>query len=65
MTDEEFTVCPMCEGPLELKSILDHPKKGRIPNLPHHVCKNCGETFLSGEAVDTIRSYGSKKKITA
>ena len=55
----------MCEGPLELKSILDHPKKGRIPNLPHHVCKNCGETFLSGEAVDYIRSYGSKKKITA
>lgn len=65
MNDEKFTVCPVCEGPLELKTVLDHPKKGIIQDLPHHVCQKCGEVFLSGKAVDRIRSYGSRNKITA
>ena len=65
MNDEKFTVCPMCEGPLEQRRVLKHPKKGIIRDLPHHVCLKCGEVFLSGEAVDYIRSYGSKEKITA
>jgi hypothetical protein len=40
MNDEEFTVCPMCEGPLEQRRVLEHPKKGIIRDLPHHVCLN-------------------------
>ncbi len=65
MNDEEFTICPMCEGPLELRRGLKHPKKGFIRDLPHHVCLKCGEVFLGGEAVDYIRSYGSIEKIPA
>jgi len=65
MNDEKFTVCPICEGPLELRYVLDHPKKGIIRDVPHHICLKCGEVYLSGEAVDYIRSYGLIEKITA
>ncbi len=65
MKDEDFTICPMCEGILKQSTVLDHPGKGLIMDLPHHVCPRCGEIFLSGEAVDAIRGYQEKQHATA
>ncbi len=65
MKDEDFSICPMCEGQLKKSTVLDHPKKGIIPDLPHHVCPRCGEIFLSGEAVDIIRGYKGGQQAAA
>ena len=65
MKDNKFTECPICEGKLEQRTLLDHPKKGVIPDEPHHVCLQCGEIFLSGEAFDIVHFYKHKEKIPA
>ncbi len=65
MKDKDFNICPMCEGKLEQRVELDHPKKGIIQDLPHHFCPRCGEIYLSGEAVDLIRGYQIRQQATA
>ena len=63
MKYNEFTECPIYEGKLEQRTLLDHPKKGVIPDVTHHVCLQCGEIFLSGEAFNIVHFYKHKQKI--
>lgn len=65
MKDNEFTECPICEGNLEHRIVLEHPEKGIIYGVSHHVCLQCGEIFLSGESFDIVHSYKRKEKISA
>jgi len=65
MKNGKFTECPICGGQLRERNILEHPRKGAIPDLPHHICIRCGEVFLSGTAFDIVHSYGRKEKISA
>jgi len=62
MKKNKFTECPMCGGQLEERTILNHPEKCIITDVPHHVCLNCGEVFLDGEIFDIIHLYGQKEK---
>ena len=61
----EFTECPICNGRLKKQSNLDHPIKGKIFNIPHHICLRCGEIFLDGEFFDIVHFYGHKQKAAA
>jgi len=65
MKEKEFTECPMCGGQLRQHTVLEHPRKGVIPDVPHHMCFRCGEIFLSGAAFDIVHSYGRREKIPA
>jgi len=46
MKKNEFTQCPICGGKLEQHTVLQHPIKGIIHNIPHDICTQCGEIFL-------------------
>ena len=65
MKDKEFTECPICDGKLEQHTILQHPIKGIIYNIPHDVCTHCGEFFLGDESFDIVHSHGRKEKAVA
>ncbi len=65
MKDSEFTECPICSGKLERRTVLDHPKKGIIHNIPHHACTNCGEIYLGDESFDIVHNYCRKEKASA
>ncbi|WP_420828286.1 YgiT-type zinc finger protein [Desulfonema limicola] len=55
----------MCGGKLEHHTVLKHPVKGVIRNIPNDVCAQCGEIFLSDESFDIVHSYGCKEKAAA
>ena len=58
MNEELFKVCPMCEGEIEHKvDVLHHSVRGDIPDVPHSVCKKCGEVFLGRESYQVIREF--------
>jgi len=65
MKNDEFTQCPLCEGQLEQCTVLDHPEKGIILEVPHHMCLKCGEVFLNEDAFDLVHSYKRIEKISA
>jgi YgiT-type zinc finger domain-containing protein len=65
MKDNDFNVCPICSGQLEERTILAHPVKGTINDIPHHVCTNCGELFFDGDSFDIVHSYDCNEKAVA
>lgn len=65
MKKDKFTECPICSGKLKQRTILDHPTKGIMHDIPHHVCTHCGEIYLDDECFDIVHSYGRKEKMSA
>jgi len=62
---EEKIICPSCGGTVKKKvATLDHPKRGKLPNLPHEQCLDCGEIFFGPDSYQVIRSLENQAQQT-